>query len=60
MSKLKAWRQRKNAHLLALEDPQQPGVDIGSGCFNIAEASPVALSTCWPGQVLHAVSPRQL
>ena len=40
MSKLKAWRQRRNVHLLALEDPQQPGIDIGSGCFNILEASP--------------------
>ena len=59
MSKLKAWRQRKNMHLLALEDPQQPGVDIGSGCFNILEASSVvALSTYWPGQLLSAVSPR--
>ena len=35
--KVKAWRQKKNAQLLALEDPQQPGTDIGSGSFNIQE-----------------------
>jgi hypothetical protein len=44
MAKLKAWRQRKRAHLLAVEDPQQPGRDIGAGAFNILEV-PFALRT---------------
>ena len=39
VGKSQAWRQKKRAQLLPLEDPQQPGIDIGSGSFNITEVT---------------------
>jgi hypothetical protein len=45
------WRQPKRPWLLAVEDPQEPGKDIGSGSFNIREVRDVFASA---GQQLAA------
>ncbi len=37
MEKQQQWQQAGRPYLLAVEDPQQPGTDIGSGSFNIQE-----------------------
>lgn len=47
MTKLKAWRQKKNLDLLAVEDPQQPGRDIGAGAFNILQVPTPVRGVKW-------------
>ena len=37
VEKQQEWQQEGRPFLLAVEDPQQPGTDIGSGSFNIQE-----------------------
>lgn len=37
MKKQLQWQQEGRPFLLAVEDPQQPGTDIGAGSFNIRE-----------------------
>ena len=35
VAKKKAWKQQHRSWLLAIEDPQEVGKDIGSGSFNM-------------------------
>lgn len=35
VGKKKAWKQQHRSWLLAIEDPQEVGKDIGSGSFNM-------------------------
>ena len=37
MGKERQFRQKGKPFLLTVEDPQQPGTDIGSGAFNISQ-----------------------
>ena len=37
MKKERQFKQKGKPMLLTIEDPQQPGTDIGSGAFNIAQ-----------------------
>ncbi len=37
MRKERQFQQRDKPHLLTVEDPQQPGTDIGSGAYNISQ-----------------------
>ena len=37
MKKERHFRQRDKPHLLTVEDPQQPGTDIGSGAYSISQ-----------------------
>ena len=41
MAKEREWMQTEAPHLLAIEDPQVPGRDIGSGAFAILEVLPL-------------------
>lgn len=41
--KEKQFKQKGKPMLLTIEDPQQPGTDIGSGAFNIGQ---VGVCTC--------------
>lgn len=52
MEKQLEWQQQGRPFLLAVEDPQQPGTDIGSGSFNIQEVP----SSCHHTSVLHYMS----
>ena len=38
MKKERHFKQQGKPMLLTIEDPQQPGTDIGSGAFNIGQA----------------------
>lgn len=38
MTKKKPWKQPHRPWLLAVEDPQEAGKDIGSGSFNVRAA----------------------
>ena len=37
VKKERAFKQKGKPFLLTIEDPQQPGTDIGSGAFNIEQ-----------------------
>ena len=44
VQKERHFKQKGKPMLLTIEDPQQPGTDIGSGAFNIGQ---VGISMCW-------------
>ena len=47
VGKERQFRQKGKPFLLTVEDPQQPGTDIGSGAFNISQvASPTRETLC--------------
>ncbi len=48
VKKEKNFRQKGKPMLLTIEDPQQPGTDIGSGAFNIAQ---VVVNIPWCMQI---------
>ena len=47
VGKERQFRQKGKPFLLTVEDPQQPGTDIGSGAFNISQVgSPTSDQSC--------------
>lgn len=46
------WRVRFKAHLLAIEDPEQPGKDISAGSFNIQR-----VGLLFHASILHTAHP---
>lgn len=46
MDKQQQWQQDDMPYLLAVEDPQHPGTDIGSGSYNIQEVCSLILQMC--------------
>ena len=51
MKKERHFRQRDKPHLLTVEDPQQPGTDIGSGAYNISQVCTYFLLKISSGQL---------